>query len=45
MSVAAQAECQRNVLWLPATDRDSRAAAQQVPDVWADQPAAAASAS
>jgi hypothetical protein len=27
MSVAAQAECQWNVLWLPATDRDAHAAA------------------
>jgi hypothetical protein len=27
MSVVAQAECQWNVLWLPATDRDAHAAA------------------
>lgn len=37
MSVAAQAECQWNVLWLAATDRDSHAAAHRYQDVRADQ--------
>jgi glutathionyl-hydroquinone reductase len=37
MSVAAQAECQWKVLWLPATDRDFARCGPQVSNVRADQ--------